>query len=447
MSKPVCVIQGPVFNRSGYGDWATTIAKSLVRQDKYDVKILPTRWGNCQTKRFIEELKDPSDQLLFSKFLQKGLDKQPELFIQVTIPNEFQKVGKYNIGMTAGIETTACAGEWIEGINRMDLTIGLSNHVKKVFQDTKYKKKHQNGQEEVIEVTKPLEVCFWGANTEIYKKTDVIEETIDSVLSKIPEKHGFLFVGQWTHPGLYNDRKDIGNLIKTFCNAFKNFDPNNRPCLILKTNGAGYSTVDRFEILDRINKIRNSVSDNSPNVYLIHGELNDVEMNSLLNHPKVISHVSFTHGEGFGHPMLLSTLSGKPLLAPNWSGHLDYLNPTNANLLPGTLVDVDRKSVNDWIIKESKWFKVSYSLAEDKFKYIYQNRNNEKLLQKAEYLRAENAEKFSLEAMDKKLWTLLDKYVPEFATENKFVLPKLKSVNSSIANATEKLTLPKLKMQ
>jgi len=447
MSKPVCVIQGPVFNRSGYGDWATTIAKSLVRQDKYDVKILPTRWGNCQTKRFIEELKDPSDQLLFSKFLQKGLDKQPELFIQVTIPNEFQKVGKYNIGMTAGIETTACAGEWIEGINRMDLTIGLSNHVKKVFQDTKYKKKHQNGQEEVIEVTKPLEVCFWGANTEIYKKTDVIEETIDSVLSKIPEKHGFLFVGQWTHPGLYNDRKDIGNLIKTFCNAFKNFDPNNRPCLILKTNGAGYSTVDRFEILDRINKIRNSVSDNSPNVYLIHGELNDVEMNSLLNHPKVISHVSFTHGEGFGHPMLLSTLSGKPLLAPNWSGHLDYLNPTNANLLPGTLVDVDRKSVNDWIIKESKWFKVSYSLAEDKFKYIYQNRNNEKLIQKAEYLRAENAEKFSLEAMDKKLWTLLDKYVPEFATENKFVLPKLKSVNSSIANATEKLTLPKLKMQ
>lgn len=447
MSKPVCVIQGPVFNRSGYGDWATTIAKSLVRQDKYDVKILPTRWGNCQTKRFIEELKDPSDQLLFSKFLQKGLDKQPELFIQVTIPNEFQKVGKYNIGMTAGIETTACAGEWIEGVNRMDLTIGLSNHVKKVFQDTKYKKKHQNGQEEVIEVTKPIEVCFWGANTEIYKKTDVIEETIDSVLSKIPEKHGFLFVGQWTHPGLYNDRKDIGNLIKTFCNAFKNFDPNNRPCLILKTNGAGYSTVDRFEILDRINKIRNSVSDNSPNVYLIHGELNDIEMNSLLNHPKVISHVSFTHGEGFGHPMLLSTLSGKPLLAPNWSGHLDYLNPTNANLLPGTLVDVDRKSVNDWIIKESKWFKVSYSLAEDKLKYIYQNRNNEKLIQKAEYLRAENAEKFSLEAMDKKLWTLLDKYVPEFATENKFVLPKLKSVGSSIANATEKLTLPKLKMQ
>ena len=217
MNKPLCVIQAPVFNRSGYGDWATTIAKSLIRQNKYDLKILPTRWGNCQTKRFVEELNDPNDQVLFSKFLQKGLDKQPDLFIQVTIPNEFQKVGKYNIGMTAGIETTACAGEWIEGVNRMDLTIGLSNHVKKTFQDTKYKKKSENGKEEPIEVNKPMEVCFWGANTDIYKKTDIIEPNVDSALSKISEKYAFLFVGQWTHQGLYNDRKDIGNLIKTFC--------------------------------------------------------------------------------------------------------------------------------------------------------------------------------------------------------------------------------------
>lgn len=445
MSKPVCVLQGPVFNRSGYGDWATTIAKSLVRQNKYDLKIVPTRWGSCQTKRFVEDLNNEEDKLLFSKFLQSGLDKQPDLFIQVTIPNEFQRVGKYNIGMTAGIETTMCSGEWIEGVNRMDLTIGLSNHVKKVFAETKFKKKDNSGREEVVQLDKPVEVCFWGADTNVYKKTDIIEPTVDEALSKIPEKSAFLFVGQWTHQGIYNDRKDIGNLIKTFCNAFKNFDSNNRPCLIVKTNGAGYSVVDRFDILDKINKVRNEVSSNSPNVYLLHGELNDVEMNSLFNHPKIISHVSFTHGEGFGHPMLLSTLSGKPLLAPNWSGHLDYLNPANANLLPGTLVDVDRKSVNDWILKESKWFKVSYSLAEDKMKYIYQNKNNDQVIKKAEYLRAENADKFSLQAMDKKLWDLLAKYVPEFATENKFVLPKLKSVSSNVLS--DKISLPKLKIQ
>jgi hypothetical protein len=110
MNKPLCLISGPVFNRSGYGDWATSIAKSIIRYDKFDVKIAPTRWGNCQSKRFLEDLTDPEDKILASKFLQGNLNKQPEVFVQLTIPEEFQVVGKYNIGMTAGIETTIPPG-------------------------------------------------------------------------------------------------------------------------------------------------------------------------------------------------------------------------------------------------------------------------------------------------------------------------------------------------
>lgn len=447
MSKPTCLISGPVFNRSGYGDWATTIAKSLIRYDKYDVKIAPTRWGNCQSKRFFDDVKDNEDKLLLSKFLQGQLNKQPELFIQLTIPEEFQPVGKYNIGMTAGIETTISPGSWLEGINRMNLTIGLSNHVKKVFMETKMAKKLENGQQIPIQVEKPIEVCFWGVDTNIFKKTSEKVSTVEEAMSKIQENYAFLFVGQWTHVGLYNDRKDIGNLVKTFCKTFINNPPNDRPCLIIKTSGHSYSTVDRFEMLDKINRIRESVSNNSPNVYLLHGELNDVEMNALLNHDKILSHVSFTHGEGFGHTMLQATMSGKPLLASNWSGHLDYLNSQYANLLPGNLVDVDRKSVNQWILKESKWFKVSYSLAEDKLRQVYFARKNDKFTKNSELLREENSEKFSLTAMDKKLWSILDKYVPEFATENKFVLPKLKLSNDSEQKQdTIKISLPKLKL-
>jgi hypothetical protein len=198
-------------------------------------------------------------------------------------------------------------------------------------------------------------------------------------------------------------------------------------------------------MLDKIKRVKNSFGDACPNVYLLHGELNDVEMNALLNHEKILAHVSFTHGEGFGHPMLLATLSGKPLLAPNWSGQLDYLNERYANLLPGTLVDVDPKSVNQWILKESKWFKVSYSLAEDKFKQLYFARKSDKFTKPAELLRVENEQKFSLQSMDQKLWAILDKYVPQFATENTFVLPKLKAINTE--NKEEpKIVLPKLKM-
>ena len=165
MSKPLCLISGPVFNRSGYGDWATTVAKSLIRQNKYEIKIAPTRWGACPSKRFLEDLTDPEDKLVANCILQGNLNKQPDLFIQLTIPEEFQAVGKYNIGMTAGIETTISPGSWIEGINRMNLTIGLSEHVKKVFLDTKMVKQHENGKKEPIQIDKPIEVCFPAAGS------------------------------------------------------------------------------------------------------------------------------------------------------------------------------------------------------------------------------------------------------------------------------------------
>ena len=286
MSKPLCLISGPVFNRSGYGDWATTVAKSIIRYDKYDVKIAPTRWGNCQSKRFLEDLTDPEEKLLASKFLQGTLNKQPDIFIQLTIPEEFQPIGKYNIGMTAGIETTIPPGSWVEGVNRMNLTIGLSNHVKKTFTEIKMAKQLENGQQVAIQVEKPMEVCFWGADTNIFKKTDEKSHTVEESMSKIKESSAFLFVGQWTHGGLYNDRKDIGNLIKTFCTAFKNQSENDRPCLIVKTSGHAYSTVDRFDMLNKIKNIRDSIGTNVPNVYLLHGELSESEMSRIYNQYK-----------------------------------------------------------------------------------------------------------------------------------------------------------------
>lgn len=427
MNKPFCLISGPVFSRSGYGDWATAVAKSILRYDKYEVKIAPQKWGNCQIKRFLDEIVDPEEKNLTESLLQGPLQKQPDLFIQLSIPNEFQRVGKYNIGMTAGIETTLASGEFIEGVNRMDMTITLSKHAKSVFEQTKLIKQLPNGQTEQVAVKKPLEVCFWGADTNVFKKTDERIASVDDVLEKIPENFAFLFVGQLTSPHLYKDRKDIGNLIKVFSETFNN-NATIKPCLILKTSGIGFSTIDRFEMLNMVNEIQSSIKGNLPKVYVLHGELSEVEMNALFNHPKIKAHVSFTHGEGYGHPMLLQTLSGKPLLAPNWSGHLDFLNPKYANLLTGQLVDIDQKAVNQWILKESKWFKVSYSLAEDKFKQLFNQYTNEKLHANAELLRAENAEKFSIHAMDKRLWELLDKYVPQFSVENKFVLPKLKIV-------------------
>ena len=443
MNKPLCVIQGPVFSRSGYGDLATDLARSIIRYDKYDVKIAPTRWGGCPSKVTDSDLTADEDRKLFSHFLTDPLQKQPDLCVQISIPNEFQTVGKYNIGITAGIETTAASGQFIEGLNKMNMNIVTSNHVKKVFESAQYQKQYQDGKVEPLKSEKPIEVCFWGADTSIYKKTDEKVQNVDDVMSTIPEKFAFLFVGQWTHGGLFTDRKDIATLIKVFSETFKDSKTDNRPCLIIKTNGANFSKVDREDILKKIKKVQSLVGGNVPNVYLIHGELSPVEMNALFNHEKVKVHVNFTHGEGFGHPILLSTLSGKPTVVSNWSGHLDFLNPKYAEFFEGTVKPIDPGSVNDWLIKESSWFYVSQSLASDKLKKLY-NSLSKDILEDYEKLRVENEQKFSIQAMDVRLHEILNKYVPEFSVERTLVLPKLKKIEAPKLNKIELPTLKKL---
>lgn len=428
MSKPLCVMVSPLTTRSGYGDWALAIAKSLNRYDKYDLKLAPTPWGSCSKKTNLDEALG-SD--LASKILTSSLNKQPDLFIQVTIPVEFSAMGKFNIGMTAGIETTVPKPEWIEGLNRMNFNIVTSNHAKDVFVQAKYKKQLPNGTTEDLIVKPPMEVLFWGANTNIYNNANPPLTSVNEEMDKIPEEFAFLFVGQWTSGNMNSDRKCIGYLIKTFLETFMNID--NPPCLILKTSGAQICVMDRYDCLNKIHEVTNLVKNEHPysklpNVYLMYGDLKDEEMNALYNHKKVKVHVSFTHGEGFGHPLLLSTLSGKPLIAPNWSGHLDFLNPLYASFFPGKIEPIPADAINEWFVKDAQWFNVDFTEARKIFKHYFYN-YDQQLLDKAEALRKENMEKFSMQAMDTAFHALLNKYVPEFATNETIKFPKLKKIN------------------
>ena len=448
MSKPICVYQSPIWTRSGYGSWALSVAKSLLRYDKFELMVIPTPWGHCTKKHLLTDLEaaaeDEAEKMVISCILRKQLTAPPDVFIQMTIPSEFcaiptpqgtqyQKMGKYCIGMTAGIETTAPRPEWLDGCNRMDLTLCLSNHVKNVLAAAKYSAQPQpNAPAQELKVIKPLEVSFWGIDTGKFYKTDVVEPAVDLELSQIPEKFAFLFVGQWTHGGLFDDRKDIGNLIKTFCETFRGVKE--QPCLVLKTSGAAICKMDRDDVISRIRAVRNSCGPDCPKVYLLHGDLSTKEMNSLYNHPKVKAFVTFTHGEGQGDPILQATLSGKPVLAPRWSGQLDFLNPKYAVLLDGSLKTVSPASVNEWIIKDSLWYYVDYKKAGEQMWDVFYN--YDPYLEKSEQLRLENIANYSEQAMDKIFHALLDKHVPKFAIAQTIVLPKLK-----------KLTMPKPKTE
>jgi len=440
MSKPLCLITAPVQTRSGYGAHSRDICRSLIELDKYDVHIMGVRWGNCPMNALNEE--DPNDKMILDRILKSPqLSRQPDLHIHIVIPNEFQPLGKYNIGITAGLEMTICPPTWLEGMNRMDLNIVPSNFVRDTMiglsfdvndKDTKQKKGE-------LKVNKPVEVLFEGTDTNIFKKTKDFSKEFGDEMKNVEESFNFLYVGHWLQGNLGKDRKDTGMMLKVFLETFKN--QKQKPGLIMKTSGAGFSILEREEILRKIETVKETVKGDLPNVYLLHGDFTDEEMNELYNHPKVKVHVNLTHGEGFGRPLLEASISEKPIIASDWSGHTDFLLKDLAIMLKGAMSAVEKGSVpDDFLIDGSQWFTVNYRDASSAMKSVY--KSYKKYTINAKKLGIINKSKFSLNAMTRKFGKILDKYVPEFAQEVKLQLPKLKKVGST---ETPKITLPKLK--
>ena len=170
MSKPLFVISAPFDTYSGYGARSRDVIKSIIKSDKYEVKLLSQRWGSTPWN-FLQD--HPEEWGFLGNYLlnPQEQNKQPDIWMQITVPNEFQPFGKYNIGMTAGMETTIVDASWIEGINRMDINFVSSEHSKKSFLDSKYQKQENGKVIGMVEVQKPIEVLFEGANLDIYKPT------------------------------------------------------------------------------------------------------------------------------------------------------------------------------------------------------------------------------------------------------------------------------------
>jgi len=419
--KPVFVISCPIDTYSGYGARSRDIVKAIIKTDKYDVKILPQRWGSTSWN-FIEDHKEEWGFLQPYILTESKLTQKPEIWAQITIPNEFQPIGKYNIGITAGIETTVVRGEWVEGCNRMNLVITSSEFAKKTFESMSYEIKNQQGQPQgYLKLTTPIEVIFEGANTDLYK---VIEQNqVKNInLDSIKESFAYLFVGHWIQGDFGEDRKNVSLLVKAFYELFKN--KKNKPALILKASSGNSSYMDRDNLLTKINQIKNSVnSKDLPNVYLLHGEFSDSEMNELYNHSKVKAMVSLTKGEGFGRPLLEFSLTKKPIIASGWSAPTEFLDPDFTVALKGELKPVGPSAVNDWIIAESQWFNVDYGQVGHYLKDVFENYKKYTDGAKRQAYKSKN--EFSWNKMFEKVDQILTERIPEFPKEIKLELPKL----------------------
>ena len=349
--KNIFTISCPIDTYSGYGARSRDFVKAIIESDKYQVQILAQRWGKC-AEGF---LKNNKEWEFLTPYIIPQLMSKPEYWVQITVPNEFQSVGKYNIGLTAGMETTIVDGSWIEGCNRMDLILTSSNHSKNVFETSQFTK---DGTDEIIKLEKPIEVLMEGLNLDIYKTiNNFTNKDLYNHIDEIPENFAYLSVGHWMQGELGEDRKNIGLTIKAFYELFKN--RKTPPALILKTCIINGSILDKAEILRRINIIRGEIDAKIlPKIYLLHGNFTDPEMNELYNHPKVKAMVSLTKGEGFGRPLLEFSTTDKPIIATKWSGHTDFLKEDYIGYIGGTLENVHPTAVvPNMILAESKWFK------------------------------------------------------------------------------------------
>jgi hypothetical protein len=420
-NKTTVLISAPVDTYSGYGARSRDFIKAVIdAKPDWDVKILAQRWGSTRwgylEKHNMSEL---------ASRITTQVTQQPDICIQISVPNEFKKIGKYNIGVTAGMETTLCDPSWVKGANNVDLLLVSSEHSKETFLRSKFDvKDNKTGHiREKIQLTTKIEVLFEGADISKYfpVKPSTSLTDIEQTLDTIPESFCFLTTGHWLQGDIGEDRKNLGFTIKSFLETFKN--KKDAPALIMKSHITGTSIMDSEKILGKIDEIRKTVKGKLPNIYLIHGEISDTSMNLLYNHPKVKAFVSLPKGEGFGRPFLEFSLVNKPIIASSWSGQTDFLDKDLVRYVKGGLTNVHKSAVvPNMILEESQWFTPDSADVGQAYKDVY--KHHKQWMIKAKKQGYKNRTEFSYESMRETLKKILDT-IPVIPKQVEIQLPKL----------------------
>jgi len=302
------IVRGPMLTRTGYGEHARSVLRALRMIDGVDIFVVPTRWGQSGWIWENDEEREWLDGLI-EKTAAYGAEGNPhyDLSIQVGIPNEWQKFAPINIGITAGIETTKVAPIWLEKVNMMDRVLTISEHSKSGFLNTVYEGVHkQTGQRIALKCETPIEVIHYPVKH--YDEVDLGFE--------LDTKFNFLTVAQW------GPRKNLEVTIQWFVEEFVD---NPDVGLVVKTFAKGGSIIDRIRAENTLTQLLEKYPHRQCKVYLLHGDMSEEEMHSLYKDSQIKAFVSLTHGEGFGLPHFEAAYSGLPVVAPEWSGYLDFL--------------------------------------------------------------------------------------------------------------------------
>jgi len=350
--KKKILVKGPALSRSGYGEHTRFILRALrSREDLFDIHLHNLNWGKTGWIWEENEERKWIDEAIIKNISNMSQGGHYDASLQVTIPNEWEKIAPINIGVTAGIETTKVSPQWIEKSMIVEHIITISEHSKQVFENTTYQAKNEKTGQVIddFRCTKPIEVVH-------YPVKDFEQADIDFDLEY---DFNFLVVAQ------ISTRKNINNTIKWFVEEFIDQEVG----LVVKCTQVNNSVIDRLETKKLINNLLGEYKNRKCKVYLLHGPMTDEEMTTLYQHPKIKALVSLAHGEGFGLPIFEAAYNEVPIIAPDWSGHLDFLYMPKKNKKTGktknkahfarvkyTLGHIQKEAIWDTVIQaDSMW--------------------------------------------------------------------------------------------
>ena len=303
------LVRGPALTQSGYGEHTRFLLRSLKENsDKFDVYLIAVGWGQTGWLSEDSEERKWIDEIILKTHHYAGSGGQFDMSVQVSIPNEWEQIAPYNIGVTAGIETTKVSPVWLERCNLMDKVVTISNHSKESLLNTVYQGVHrQTKQPMTLKCEAPVEIVH-------YPLKEVEIEELDLSLEY---DFNYLMVSQW------GPRKNIENAVKWWIE--ENYDE--QVGLLLKTSLKNNSIMDREHVHKSLKTIIDTLmpDDAKCKVYLLHGDLSEGQIQSLYTNPKIKAFINLSHGEGFGLPIFDAACHGVPVIAPGWSGHCDFI--------------------------------------------------------------------------------------------------------------------------